>query len=97
MNKKEQQAVEKLFADRQKATKDLLKNLDKSRKRLDILDKGLHKSIFFSGLFIGMMIIQIWYLFFGGLNLAFTLLQIDLILLMLIFWVKSWRGLKLWV
>lgn len=92
MNKKESQAIEKLFADRQKHLKELFDDMEKSRKIIAKIDKSLHKSIWFFGLFVGMLIVQLWNLFFGKLGFTFVLLQLDLMLLMFIYFVKGWKN-----
>ena len=91
MNKKESQAVEKLFADRQRKWNELFEVMEKSRKTIDKIDKSLHKSIWFSGLWVGMLIVQLWAIFYGELHylLTFTILQLDLMLLMLIIFRKN--------
>jgi hypothetical protein len=67
----------------------LFQDILKSKRHLEKLDKSLHKSIWFSGLWVGMLIVQLWNLFFGRLGFPFILLQLDLMLLMFIYFVKG--------
>jgi hypothetical protein len=74
-----------------KRQNELFEDILKSQKKINKIDKSLHKSIWFSGFWIGILVVQLWALFYGELHylLTFFLLEIDLMLLMFIFFIKG--------